>query len=209
MAFYDISVLLNENIPVWPGDPPVKIERTLSLEQGDIANASRIATSLHWGTHIDAPYHFYPDAWTVDQIPLEVLIGPATVLEFPDQQQITARDLERQWRKGIRRLLLKTHNSAFWQEKPLRFHTDFTALTAEAADFLLEKGVVLVGIDYLSIDLYETDEYPVHKRLYRQNVVGIEGLNLNGVPPGQYRLLCLPLRIEGGDGAPARCVLED
>ncbi len=208
MIFYDISLRLNEGVPVWPGDPPVKIERTLALEQGDLANASRISTSLHWGTHIDAPYHFFEDGWTVEQIPLEVLIGPATVLEFPDLREIRARDLAEQWHPGIQRLLLKTRNSAFWQEEPLRFHQDFTALTADAAEFLLEKEVLLVGIDYLSLDLFHNEAYPVHQMLYRRNLVGIEGLNLQAVPPGEYQLLCLPLRIEGADGAPARVVLQ-
>ncbi|MEJ2634442.1 MAG: cyclase family protein [Calditrichia bacterium] len=203
----DVSLPLSGNIPVWPGDPPAVIERNMSIREGEICNASRIDSSLHWGTHIDAPYHLFEDKWTIDQIPLEVLIGPARVIEFPDLSKIIADHLKKEDFKNTKRLLIKTRNSDFWGESPLIFHPEFTSLTADAAEFLVEIGVKMVGIDYLSIDLYAAEDLPVHKILYRQNIVGIEGLDLRNVTPGDYQLICLPLRIKGGDGSPARVVL--
>lgn len=205
---YDISLALHRGLPVWPGDPPGRIIRTAAMEEGAGYNLGHIDASLHWGTHIDAPYHIVPDGWTIDQIPLSVLMGPVRVLAFPQQTHIGATDLMNADWHGVERILFKTRNSDFWNENPLRFHPEYTALTPDAARLLLKKGVKLIGIDYLSIDLFEATELPVHHLLYARNVVGIEGLDLRGVPPGDYQLICLPVNIKNGDGAYARVILQ-
>jgi arylformamidase len=205
--YIDITLPLNSDIPVWPGDPPAVIERVSAISQGDGHNSSRIKSSLHWGTHLDAPYHIVENRWTIDQIPLDMLIGPAQVIEIPNVREITAGHLKSFEIRQCKRLLVKTRNSAFWDESPLKFHQDFTAFTKDAAEYLLECGIQLIGIDYLSLDLYSAADLPVHHLLYQQNVIGVEGLDLRKVSPGDYHLICLPLNIKSGDGAPARAVL--
>ncbi len=208
LRLFDVTVSLHSGVPVWPGDPPAMIERVASIKNGDGYNGSRINSSLHWGTHIDAPFHVNPRGWTIDQIPLEILVGEVQVMEFSDCSQITAADIEEKYIAGVERLLFKTRNSEWWSEIPLRFHENFTSLTKEAAEFLIETNVKLVGIDYLSIDLYKEESLPVHHILYQRNVVGIEGLDLSSISPGKYEMYCLPMRIAKGDGAPARVVLK-
>ncbi|GAB4373391.1 MAG: cyclase family protein [Calditrichia bacterium] len=207
--FYDISLSLSEGIPAWPGDPSPKIIQTASLNSGDIANSSRLESSLHWGTHVDAPYHLNPEGWRIDQIPPEILLGPVQVVELPDEKQITAASLRKKSIPDTPRIIFKTRNSQYWHEKPLRFHPEFTALTADAAVYLLERNIKLVGIDYLSLDLFAATDLPVHRLLYRENVIGVEGLDLQMVSEGEYYLICLPLKVAGGDGAPARVLLQE
>ncbi len=203
----DVTLALANDLPGWPGDAPSRIEREFVMASGDAFNSSRIQASLHWGTHLDAPYHINPNGWRIDEIPPELLMGPARVIELPQVSRITAAELKKQSLQGVQRLLFKTRNSHFWSEHPLRFHPDFTALTADAAEYLLQLGVRLIGIDYFSIDLFTADDLPVHHLLYQQNVPAIEGLDLRAVLPGEYRLICLPIKIRGGDGAPARVLL--
>jgi arylformamidase len=205
--YIDISLPLDSELPVWPGDPNAIIERVSSIGQGDGHNSSRINSSLHWGTHLDAPYHIVETGWTIDQIPLAVLIGPVQVIEIPEVREIKADHLNYFKIQGCKRLLVKTRNSAFWNESPLKFHQDYTAFSKDAAEFLLDCGIKLIGIDYLSLDLYSAIDLPVHHLLYQQNVVGVEGLDLRQVSPGNYHLICLPLNIKSGDGAPVRAVL--
>ncbi|HFE63867.1 MAG TPA: cyclase family protein [Caldithrix sp.] len=205
---YDVTLPLHNALPVWPGDPISEISRAASIEAGEKINLSRINASLHWGTHIDAPYHLNAEGWTIDQIPVEILIGAAKVVEIPGTAKITADHLRGKNLKGVERVLFKTRNSQFWNEELLHFHRDFTAFSTDAAHFLLENGCRLIGIDYLSIDLFEAEDLPVHKILYARNVVAIEGLDLRKVPAGDYQLLCLPLKIPGGDGAPAKVLLH-
>lgn len=202
----DITMNLISGFPGWPGDAPGRIERTSSISHGKLYNSSSIQSSLHWGTHIDAPFHLYEDKWTVDQIPLDILMGKVQVLEIPEVKKINAQILEKYSIKSQSRVLLKTRNSDFWKES-LTFREDFSALTEDAADYLVKLGIKLVGIDYFSLDLYDAVNLPVHRRLYRQNIVGIELLDLRQVKSGYYDLICLPMKIEGGDGAPARVVL--
>ncbi len=209
MKIYDVTLPLHSGLPVWKGDPPAVIERDSKIADGDLCNSSRINSSLHWGTHMDAPYHLYDDKWTLDQIPIDKLIGPVRVVYFPETPQITAEHLKRVNLTDIHRLFFKTRNSQFWNENPLRFHQDFTALTADAAEYLLQTNVQLIGIDYLSIDLLSAENLPVHRLLYKENVVAIEGLNLSEVPPGDYFAVCLPLRVKQGDGAPIRVILRE
>lgn len=204
----DISLPLHSALPVWPGDPPAIIEPTQAITRGDSYNSSRLQCSLHWGTHLDAPFHLIQNKWSIDQIPPEVLLGKVQVVEVGEIASITRSILGKYHLKPLERIIFKTRNSLFWSERPLKFHPEFTALTADAAEYLLELGVKLVGIDYLSLDLYESKELPVHKILYRKNVVGVEGLDLRKVSPGQYDLICLPLKVLHGDGALARVLLS-
>jgi arylformamidase len=206
---YDITLKLENNLPVWPGDPPGKIEQSSEPLNGASCQSSKISASLHWGTHIDAPYHVNRHGWTIDQIPIDVLIGLAQVIEIPEAMVITAAHLQTVDLGSISRVLFKTRNSDFWDENPLRFHEEFTALSADAAELLLRADIRLVGIDYFSIDLFEEKMLPVHQLLYAKNIVGIENLDLREINAGTYNLMALPIKISGGDGAPARALLEE
>jgi arylformamidase len=206
-TIFDISLPLHSALPVWPGDPSAVIEQTQAIDRGDLYNSSRLQCSLHWGTHIDAPFHLIQSSWSIDQIPAEILLGKVQVLDVGESPSITRTVLVEYKLKSQERIIFKTGNSRFWDEKPLKFHPEFTALTADAAEYLLQLGVRLVGIDYLSLDSYESKDLPVHKILYRKNVVGVEGLDLRKVSPGEYDLVCLPLKVLRGDGAPARVML--
>jgi len=201
---HDITVPLSADLPVYPGDPPFVIDRCHSIAKGDHANLSRITLSTHSGTHIDAPHHFIDAGISVDQIPLDILIGKALVVEISGVKEIGRKELERLRVKGADRLLLKTDNSELWNEA--EFNQDFAALTLDGARFLLEAGVKLIGIDYLSIESFEGDG-EVHRMLLDQGVLILEGVNLADVTPGEYQLICLPLKVKGGDGAPVRALL--
>lgn len=203
---FDITMNLSSDFPGWSGDAPGRIERTSSISRGDLYNSSSIRSSLHWGTHIDAPFHLNEDKWTVDQIPLDILMGEVQVLEIPEVKKINAQILERYSIKSQTRVLIKTRNSEFWKES-FTFREDFSALTEDAAKYIVKLGIKLVGIDYFSLDLYDAVDLPVHRILYQHNIVGIELLDLRQVKGGYYDLICLPIKIEGGDGAPARVVL--
>jgi arylformamidase len=204
MNIYDISVSICEELPVFPGDPLVRIEPVTRLARGDAANVSRISMSTHSGTHLDPPRHFYDHGISVDRIPLTLLMGPALVVEMPGVTDITSAVLDRLPIRGEERLLLKTANSLLWS-KPA-FCGDYASLTPDGARFLAETGVKLVGIDYLSIERPDGDG-EVHRILLDNGVIILEGLNLAGVAPGSYELVCLPLKIAAGDGAPARAIL--
>jgi len=203
---FDITMNLSSNFPGWPGDIPGRIERTTYISRGEIYNCSHIRSSLHWGTHIDAPFHLYDDKWTIDQIPLDILMGKVQVLEIPEVKEINAPILEKYSIKSQERLLIKTRNSEFWNESFL-FREDFSELTPDAAEYIVKLGIKLVGIDYFSLDLYDAVDLPVHQILYQHNIIGVELLDLRQVKSGYYNLICLPMKIEGGDGAPARVVL--
>ena len=204
---YDITHTLNNNFPVWPGDPPGVIQLDATIENGDKYNSSSIRSSLHWGTHVDAPAHLYQDKLTIDQLSLDLLIGPAKVIHFPEAMQITADLLQPINIQKYQRALFKTRNSEFWNTPEPAFRTDFTALTEDAAIHLVTNGIKLVGIDYFSLDLFEANGLPVHKILYQQNIIGLEGLDLREISEGDYDLICLPVKIGRGDGAPARVLL--
>ena len=189
----DISIPIGPDTPVWPGDPPVLIEPVARVADGDAADVSRLALGTHTGTHVDPPAHFLPGTPTVDALPLDVLVGPVVVAGFP-AGPIDGEALETgAVAEGTTRLLLKTGG-------------DSGLLTPDGAHWLVERGVRLVGADTLSIEP-ETEDYPVHRILLGAGVVIVEGLDLSTVDPGAYQLVCLPLRIAGGDGAPARAVL--
>lgn len=205
MQIHDITMPLSAELPAYPGDTPVEISPLTSIAAGDAANVSRMQLCTHSGTHIDPPRHFSETGQTVDQIPLGLLVGKAKVVEITGASEIGRRELEHLPIHGVERLLLKTGNSALWKEKG--FVENFAALTAEGARFLVETGVKLVGIDYLSIEKVDGTG-DVHRTLLDKGVVILEGLNLADVVPGNYELICLPLKVKDGDGAPVRAILR-
>ena len=208
MRIYDITVPIAPDLAVYPGDPPVRIERTMDLARGDIARVSQLNCSTHIGTHVDPPSHFIKDGVALDQLPLDVLIGPARVVDVGEAMVIDARVLARCDLRGVTRVLFKTRNSQFWQT-PQEFHREFVYIETDAAEMLVARGVQLVGIDYLSVEKFDFTEPATHQALLRHNVIIVEGLDLRHVAPGDYELICLPLKIKDGDGGPARVVLRE
>lgn len=208
MKIYDITVPIHSTMPVYEGDPGVKIDSWSAFAKGDSSNVSMLNFGAHTGTHVDAPAHFIEGARTIDALPLEVLIGPARVVRLADDlTEITPEFLERCDLGGVERLIFHTRNSALWNEG---FRKDFTHLLPEAAQRLVDDGIKLVGTDYLSIEKFHSGHHKTHLTLLANNVVIVEGLNLSDVPEGDYELICLPLKIAdgSGDGAPARAVLR-
>ena len=208
MKIYDISLTVSPSLPVWPGDPSIVLDRLSKMEEGEHNNVSKMASGVHVGTHVDAPYHFISDGKTIEQLRLDVLIGPAQVIELPeDCGLVTADDLKKAGiAEGTERLLLKTRNSHYWYQPGLPFQTDFVALSPDGAEYLVQRGVKLIGIDYFSIAPFR-DSIPTHRILLGAEVIILEGVNLSEVSAGQYQLYCLPVKLGGSDGAPARAVL--
>lgn len=206
--YYDISLPISPAMPIWPGDPPTRIERVSSISQGDKFNVSRLEMGTHMLTHVDAPRHLIEQGLPVDRLPLDVLIGPAIVVEpCPEGNLITATDLGQLGVRKAERLLIKTRNSGLWAGGPYDFESAFVSLSEDAAHWLLSKEVKLVGVDYLSIEAFDAREPVVHRTLLEKGVIILEGLNLSQVPEGRYQLVCLPLKVRDADGAPARVVL--
>ncbi len=207
MRTYDITLTISPDLPTWPGDPGVEIERVEKIEDGSNANVSRVNMGVHTGTHVDAPYHFLQDGITVDQLNLNLLTGRAYVLHLPGVEVITATVLEdAQIPPRTRRVLFKTRNSELWAGNENEFQTDFVGLSEDGATYLVRRGVKLVGMDYLSIAPFHKSR-PTHERLLEAGVVVVEGLNLTEVDQGRYTIYCLPLKIANSDGAPARAIL--
>ena len=208
MTLYDISLPISEDLPVWPGDPKIELKKVSQIDDGEMANVTHISACVHIGTHVDAPDHFLGNGQTVENLPLDLLVGPVHVVELAPDLQISAEDLQKAGiPKGTERLLIKTANSRFWTEDLNEFREDFIALDADAASHLVDLGIKVVGVDYLSVAPFN-DPAPTHRILLEAGVLIIEGLNLSGIEPGQYTLLCLPLKIKGSDGAPARVLLQ-
>lgn len=205
MRIHDITVPLSAELPVYPGDPPVDIAAWTKISDGDAANVSRITLGTHSGTHIDAPRHFSDTGSTADLIPLDILVGKALVVDVSGATMIGSKELGRLPVRGVERVLLKTENSRLWGEP--EFQRGYVALSAEGARYLVEAGVKLVGIDYLSVESADGDG-SVHRILLDKKVVILEGLNLANVEPGEYELICLPLKVKDGDGAPVRAILR-
>jgi arylformamidase len=192
---------------VWPGDTPPTLERTKSITAGDNANVSQFAMNCHTGTHVDAPDHFLNNGKTVERLSLDLLIGRAYVLHLPEVNVITAAVLQAaDIPPRTRRLIFKTRNSEYWAKGLKEFQTDFVALSVDAAELLVDRNVKVVGIDYLSVAPYKMGR-PAHTILLTAGVVLIEGLDLSRVSQGRYTLHCLPLKLAGADGAPARAIL--
>ena len=203
----DISVALRSGMLHWPDDPPVRIDRIQDMGKGDTHNLSEMALGSHSGTHIDAPLHFFKRGLGIDLMPLDVTNGRVRVIGMETVDFIDTGDLEPYHPKKGERILLKTRNSAtVWKDN--HFIEDYVYLTENAANFLAKAGVILVGIDYLSIGGYHRNNSETHRALLQAGVWIIEGLDLSLVSPGEYELVCLPLKIGDGEGAPARAVLR-
>jgi arylformamidase len=202
---YDVTVPLTPSLPAYPGDPRFEIE--VQPHEGAAPYVvSRLTLSSHTGTHVDAPTHFHGDRPSVDQLPVEILLGKARVVELTARERIERADLETEDLRDDLRVLLKTRMSG--QLLKSAFQEDHVYLSREAALYLAQAGIKLVGFDYLSIDRYGATDFPAHRALLDAGVVLVEGLDLSEVPPGEYDFFCLPLRLVGGDGAPARVVLR-
>ncbi len=203
---YDISTPVRSGGVVYPGNPEIRIGALQAISRGAGANVSAVAFGSHTGTHVDAAKHFFDDGETVDQIPLERLIGPSIVIAFDDGlMSIGADDLSQHDLGAHTRVVLKTRNSALLRRSD--FVNDYTYLAPDGAEYLVQRGVELVGIDYLSIEQFHSGHHRTHLTLLKNRTVIVEGLDLSEVPPGEYQLICLPLRLAGLDGAPARAVL--
>lgn len=203
----DISVSISPRLPLWPDSPAVGFDRRLDLARGDDATDTTLRFSAHTGTHVDAPAHFVKDGPTVDTLALSTLIGPVWVVDVQEVDAIDAAVLQRlNIPTDTRRLLFKTSNSRWWAQNIGDFQTDFVALTADAAQWVVDHGIQLVGIDYLSIQRFY-DGPQTHLTLLRAGVVILETLNLTDVEAGPYELCCLPLKLTGVEAAPARAVL--
>jgi arylformamidase len=210
MALHDISVAIRNHMPVYPGDPAVEVDTPVSLANGASANVSRLRMGAHTGTHVDAPAHFLAGGSGAADLPLDALIGDAYVIEVPHTvHAITPEHVTSAIAAQCERVLFKTRGSSFWGEE--RFREDFTFLAADTAHALVAAGVRLIGIDYLSIEMFKSPTHETHRVLLEADVVILEGLDLTGIDPGVYELLCLPLKVAdgAGDGAPARAVLRD
>lgn len=207
MIIHDVSLTISNALPVWPGDPPPDLRRVLSMDNGDAINLSQLTCGVHTGTHIDAPLHFVRDGIGIDALDLDVLVGPCLVVHAPDVDAIDAALLDQlQIPSNTTRILFRTRNSEIWARGDNTFHTDFVAIDQSGAEWIVAHGVKLVGLDYLSIAPFDAT-VPTHNILLRAGVIPIEGLNLAGIEPGEYRLICLPLKLLKSDGAPARVIL--
>src|SRR6266567_4514306 len=191
MTIHDITIPVSPFTPTFPGDPPVRIDPVTRISKGDSANVSHISMSSHCGSHIDVSLHYNDHGVSVDHLPLTLLMGNALVADLRGHTEIDAKALARLPLAGVERLLLRTDNSLLWDRE----------------GFLVEKKVRLVGIDYLSIERFDGDG-EVHRLLLGNGTVVLEGLNLDGIEGGEYELICLPLKIKGGDGAPVRAILR-
>ena len=202
----DVSVLLAAGLPAYPGNPEFELQPIKRIAEGGSSNVSRLVMGTHTGTHVDAPKHFLDDGTTVDNLPLNLLIGRARVVEINHRGGIGAKDFAAAGLREDLRILLKTPNSALWNSST--FHEDYAHVTEEGARYLVEQGVKVVGVDYLSVEQFRKPGAPAHRMLLSNGVIIIEGLNLAEAEAGMYEMYCLPLRVAGGDGAPARVVLK-
>lgn len=208
--FIDVSIGIHPGMITWPSDPGVSWERVSDIGKGKAANVSALQLGSHTGTHIDPPLHFIAGGCSIDEIAPERLVGPAVVVDFTHiPMDIGAADLEAlKLPAGTERILFKTRNSQIWRQPQPEFTEDYVALAADGADWCVEHGIRLVGIDFLSIERRGTPGHPTHVKLLGAEVVIIEGLNLGDVDPGEYELMCLPLKLLGGDGGPSRALLR-
>ncbi len=209
MKIYDITVTISAETPIYKGDPGVEIVSFKSIAAGSSANVSQISFGVHTATHVDAPNHFIDGAKRVHEIDPAKLVGPCRVIAMPDN--VIAIEPEHVGDiVGVERVIFKTHNSAFWAEPERGFRTDFSYLTPATARLLVNNGILLVGIDYLSIEKSGSPGHPVHIALLEKEIVILEGVDLREVPPGDYELICAPLKYDGatGDGSPARTFLR-
>ena len=206
-GWIDVSVPLRTGMVHWPDNPSVRIERMLDLEHGDAANVSTLSMGSHTGTHMDAPLHFVRGSKGLDEMPLEATIGQARVIEIHDAESVKPEELRPHHIRGGERILFKTQNSSRrWHEEA--FIEDFVYVSQEAARYLATQEVLTIGTDYLSVGGFLKDGVETHQALLEAGIWVIEGLDLSQVEPGEYELICLPLKVERGDGAPARAILR-
>lgn len=206
-GWIDVSVTVRSGMPHWPDNPPVVVERVMDLGRGDDANLSHLAMGVHSGTHMDGPVHFIRTAPGLDEMPLSATMGEARVVQIDHPNEITAAELGRHDLQPGDRVLFRTLNSTrCWQTD--RFVEDFVYISELAATHLAEAGVQTVGIDYLSVGGYRTDGARVHRILLEAGIWIIEGLDLSQVAAGSFEMICLPLKLDGSDGAPARAILR-
>lgn len=206
MKLIDVSVPLDAALPTYPGNTPFTLEPVQRIANGDHANLSSLHLSAHAGTHVDAPAHFFDGAPGVESLPLEMLFGRTRVVDIASRHGIEADDLaDIDFSEDIR-VLFRTPNSRLWGDPT--FHTDYVGITESGARYLVDHGIKVVGVDYLSVEKFKTPGAPAHHILLGGGTIVIEGLNLREADPGVYDMFCLPLRIVGGDGAPARVVLR-
>jgi len=204
----DISVRLEPEMTTWPDSVGVRVERTKSFASGDDVNVTRLDMDVHSGTHVEAPLHFLEGGRAIEELPLHTFVGPAYVADLPDVDVIGAEELEdANIPQDTVRLLLRTRNSITWHDADRRFRADYVALSPEGAEWVVARGMRLIGVDYLSVQRFE-DGPEAHQILMRGEVAILEGLNLSDVPAGPYRLLCAPIWIGGAEAAPARALLE-
>jgi arylformamidase len=203
----DVSVPLYNGMVHWPGDPPFHSELAKSLEQGEVCNVTKISTSVHIGTHMDAPRHFIRDGVGIEKIPVDAVVGLCRVIEIKDPEAIRPAELEPHRLRRNERILFKTRNSErAWKTE--QFAEDFVYISKEAAQYLADHHIRTVGVDYLSVGGFVKDGVETHQALLGAEIWVIEGLNLAKIKPGQYELICLPIKLVGSDGAPARAILR-
>ena len=206
-GWIDVSVAVRHGMPHWPDNPPIVVQRPMELIRGHACNLSHLAMGVHTGTHIDAPVHFIHQAAGVDEMPLSATMGPARVIEITDPREITADELRGHSLRSGERVLFRTSNSPrCWQTD--RFVEDFVYVSEQAAEHLAETGVRTVGVDYLSVGGYHADGAKIHRILLSAGIWIIEGLDLSAVRAGRYEMICLPVKLHGSDGAPARALLR-
>jgi arylformamidase len=206
---YDVTVPISNTMPVWPGDPPVQLapKSHVSRDKSHTVRLTSIEMGSHTGTHMDAPFHMIEGGKRLSDFTIDVFAGPATVVEIPSVRSVGRAELEELTWRNVERVLLKTENSRHWRDD--KFFEEFVYLEPDGAQFLVDRGARLVGIDYLSIDKFGSESHPSHFVLLKKDIVIVEGLNLNAVPAGDYTMFALPLNLQDSDGAPARVILTN
>lgn len=208
MRIHDVSLTVSQNLVTWPGDPSIELERVEKIEEGANANVSRVTMGVHTGTHVDAPFHFVAGGTTIETLPLDVLVGAVQVVDLGDQVDVITKEVLQKAHliHDVTRILFKTRNSQIWARGEKAFQPEFVGIDASGAEYLVQLGIQLVGIDYLSVAPYKQSK-PTHQILLNAKIVIIEGLDLSAIQAGVYELVCLPIKLSGSDGAPARTIL--
>lgn len=206
MRIYDISLSLSPGCIRWVTSQPMELIERKRMSRGDANNSSSIHASAHAGTHVDAPFHFVPDGMTIEALPLEIFIGPARVCAVEPGTHITVADVAQAGIQGETRVLFKTRNSSLLQKGV--YDPSFAAFSVDGAKALVDLGVRLVGLDYMSA-AHADEQVPVHRAFLDHGVILLEGVDLSAVPPGRYELICPPVKLAGSDGAPCRALLRE